>query len=56
MDVRGATIDCYVNGELLVSVNDSEFQRGMIGLSAGPNAEPGGHVVFDDLLLRRVPD
>jgi hypothetical protein len=56
VDVRGTTIDCYVNGELLASVEDSEFPRGLIGLSTGPNSEVGGHVVFDDLLVQQLPD
>lgn len=47
-DCVGSTITLYANGTQLVSVNDSEFATGDVGLLAGTFDEIGTDITFDN--------
>lgn len=48
-DCIGATLSLYVNGTLLIQVEDSDLSSGDIGLLAGTYAIPGTDILFDNL-------
>jgi len=50
-DCVGDTLSLYVNGELLISVQDDEYQQGDVGLAAGTTGEPGTDILFDDFVV-----
>lgn len=48
-DCIGNTLSLYVNGELVIQVEDSDLNSGSIGLLAGTYDIPGTDILFDDL-------
>jgi hypothetical protein len=50
-DCVGDTLSLYVNGELLLSVQDDEYQQGDVGLAAGTTGEPGTDIFFDNFVV-----
>jgi hypothetical protein len=50
-DCIGGSLTLYVNGILLETVNDSEFQTGDVGLIAGSHEIWGVDVLFDDFIV-----
>lgn len=47
-DCIGNTLTLYANGNLLASVEDSEFSAGSAGLAVGTKRNPGYEAFFDD--------
>ncbi len=52
-DCVGDTLVLYVNGELLVEAQDTEFVSGDVGLLAGTFDTPGVDILFDDFIVRQ---
>lgn len=50
-DCVGNTLSLYVDGEMLVQVQDEAFENGQVGLLAGTQADPGLEVFFDNLII-----
>lgn len=53
LDCVGSTLTLYVNGTQLISVSDSAFSSGDVGLYAGTFGTPGIDIFFDDFVVRR---
>lgn len=53
LDCVGPQITLYANGTQLLSVTDSSFAQGDVGLYAGTFATPGIDIAFDNFLARR---
>ncbi len=49
VEAVGSRFTFYINGKLVDTAIDSDFNRGDIGLLAGTYDEPGAHIVFDNL-------
>jgi len=52
-DCIGKRIVLYINGELLVEVEDGDFQSGDIGLMAGTFDSAGVDILFDNLVVTK---
>ena len=53
LDCVGSTLTLYANGTQLVSVSDTNFASGDVGLYAGTFGTPGIDILFDDFVVRR---
>jgi hypothetical protein len=47
-DCIGDTLRLYANGQMLMEVQDSDFQEGVTGLVVGTRKQPGLDVLFDN--------
>ncbi|MFU8773836.1 MAG: hypothetical protein ACNA8H_15620, partial [Anaerolineales bacterium] len=52
-DCVGDTLTLYVNGEHLISVRDTEFSLGDVGLLAGTLDDPGLEISFSNFHVRK---
>jgi len=52
-DCIGSFLILYVNGQLVGSVEDSDFTSGDVGLLAGSFATPGADVYFDNFVVSK---
>jgi hypothetical protein len=52
-DCIGSTLTLYANGSQLISVQDSSFSSGDVGLIAGTFDEPGTDIHFDNFVVRQ---
>lgn len=52
-DCVGSTLTLYVNGSQLISVTDSSFASGDVGLYAGTFGTPGADILFDNFVVRQ---
>ena len=50
-DCIGSTVSLTVNGELLMEVEDTDFESGSVGLLAGTNTAGGADIVFDNFIV-----
>lgn len=50
----GPTLSFYVNGNLLQTVQDSQFRSGTIALDAGTFGQGGLRVAFDNVVVQRI--
>ena len=50
----GPTLSFYVNGNLLQTVQDSQFRSGAIALDAGTFGQGGLRVAFDNVVVQRI--
>jgi hypothetical protein len=51
-DCVGSTLTLYANGVQLISVQDSSFASGDVGLMAGTFSEAGTDIHFDNFVVR----
>jgi len=51
-DCDGEQLSLYVNGQKLAQVNDSDFQRGDVGLVAGAYQVHGVEILFDNFVVK----
>ena len=51
----GSQIEAYVNGHHLVTVEDTTFASGFIGMTAYSH-EPKTHVAFDNIKAQSLPE
>ena len=52
-DCVGSTLTLYVNGQMLLAVQDSDFGTGAVGLAAEDFDTPGTDILFDNFLARK---
>ena len=53
VDCVGSTLTLYANGSQLISVEDTAFASGDVGLLAGTFDTPGTDIHFDNFVVRQ---
>ncbi len=53
VDCVGNALSLYVNGSLLLTVNDTTFSAGDVGLIAGSFNQPNADIYFDNFIVYR---